>query len=440
MTAGISHGRLNVGNVLVVDDGPMLVDLSAATLGAPQSALDIDVAELLVACCVLVGPERALRKAVEAGWGDAVAPRAAVPAARGAHTASARPRALPRGRPQGSPVAAAAAAPAPEPPRSPRCAASGPKDVLLMAALDLRGLPAHQPARRRSASGRSRTSWARLNPAWVVVALILAQSRVRSGPGISVRGAVRDAARPSARASCSQSAIKFINLTVPSSAGRIGMNLRFLQQHGRAEPGRRWPAGAVDDVSETIVQAALFLIALPFVGVELDTSQFHGAGPDPRLLVGIAVALVVSAVVGPRRAEGCATGSCRSVKERSVGRLERGPGSATSGSSCSAGISLSELTYCDRAGSDLPRVRRSPEPGSARLRQHSSASVLSSVIPVARRYRRRRGAPRGWPHRDGSRRVDRVRDRHHAAPLHLLPPPIWGYVSLRWLTRMGTSK
>jgi glycosyltransferase 2 family protein len=44
--AGISHGRLNASNVLVTDDGPMLVDLSTATLGAPQSLLDIDVAEL----------------------------------------------------------------------------------------------------------------------------------------------------------------------------------------------------------------------------------------------------------------------------------------------------------------------------------------------------------------------------------------------------------
>ena len=48
--AGIAHGRLNASNVLVVDDGPMLVDLSAATLGAPQASLDIDLAELLVAC------------------------------------------------------------------------------------------------------------------------------------------------------------------------------------------------------------------------------------------------------------------------------------------------------------------------------------------------------------------------------------------------------
>jgi glycosyltransferase 2 family protein len=71
--AGISHGRLNLSNVVVLADGPTLVDFSAATLGAPKSALDIDLAELLVACTVLLGPDRALTKAVEAGWGDAVA-------------------------------------------------------------------------------------------------------------------------------------------------------------------------------------------------------------------------------------------------------------------------------------------------------------------------------------------------------------------------------
>ncbi len=68
--AGISHGRLNASNVLVTEDGPMLVDLSAATLGAPQTAIDIDGAELAVACTVLVGPERTLRHAIGAGWKD----------------------------------------------------------------------------------------------------------------------------------------------------------------------------------------------------------------------------------------------------------------------------------------------------------------------------------------------------------------------------------
>jgi tRNA A-37 threonylcarbamoyl transferase component Bud32 len=70
--AGISHGRLNGSNVLLVDDAPVLVGLAAATLGAPRSALDIDVAELLVACTVLVGSDRALGAAVDGAGLDAV--------------------------------------------------------------------------------------------------------------------------------------------------------------------------------------------------------------------------------------------------------------------------------------------------------------------------------------------------------------------------------
>jgi tRNA A-37 threonylcarbamoyl transferase component Bud32 len=71
--ASISHGRLNLSNVVVVDERPVLCDFAAATLGAPRSAVDIDVAELLVACTVLVGPERALRAAVDGAGVDAVA-------------------------------------------------------------------------------------------------------------------------------------------------------------------------------------------------------------------------------------------------------------------------------------------------------------------------------------------------------------------------------
>ena len=123
---------------------------------------------------------------------------------------------------------------------------------------------------------------------WVVVALILAQSTFIPS-GVSVRGGV---ATPLPLLPCIvlQSAIKFINLTVPSSAGRIGMNLRFLQRMGTPLP-EAVAAGAVDDASETIVQVALFLIVIPFVHVSLDTGQFHGTGPDTRLVVAIAAAL-----------------------------------------------------------------------------------------------------------------------------------------------------
>ena len=75
-----------------------------------------------------------------------------------------------------------------------------------------------------------------------------------------------------------QSALKFINLTVPSSAGRVATNLRCLQQMG-APRGEALAGGAIDDLSNTIVQATLFLLVLPFVGVDIDTSQFEGAGP-----------------------------------------------------------------------------------------------------------------------------------------------------------------
>jgi hypothetical protein len=56
-------------------------------------------------------------------------------------------------------------------------------------------------------------------------------------------------------------------------------------------------AGAVDDASETIVQMALLLLTLPLVRVKVNTSRFHGTGPDTRLVTAIAVALVVSVVL-----------------------------------------------------------------------------------------------------------------------------------------------
>jgi hypothetical protein len=77
--------------------------------------------------------------------------------------------------------------------------------------------------------------------AWVVVALVLAHSTFIPS-GISVRGGV---ATPLPLLPCIvlQSALKFINLVVPSSAGRIATNLRCLQRMGapRAEatPGER---------------------------------------------------------------------------------------------------------------------------------------------------------------------------------------------------------
>src|SRR5436190_8426514 len=74
----------------------------------------------------------------------------------------------------------------------------------------------------------------RAQVAWIVVGLIVAQLTFVAG-GVSFRGAV-PAPLPLLPCVVLQSAIKFINLTVPSSAGRIGINVRFLQRMGTPTP------------------------------------------------------------------------------------------------------------------------------------------------------------------------------------------------------------
>ena len=71
-------------------------------------------------------------------------------------------------------------------------------------------------------------------------------------------------------------------------------------------------------MSETIVQAALFFLALSFVNGDLDTSQFSGAEPDRSLLVGIGVALFGSAVL-VMAVPKLRNGSCRKVRGALLG-------------------------------------------------------------------------------------------------------------------------
>jgi uncharacterized membrane protein YbhN (UPF0104 family)/tRNA A-37 threonylcarbamoyl transferase component Bud32 len=427
--AGISHGRLNASNVLVVEDGPMLVDLSAATLGAPQSALDLDVAELLVACAVLVGSERALRRAVEAGWGDAMA-RVLPYLQRAALTPHLRD--LARSHEVGLKElrAAVAAACGMEEPEMAPLRRIRPKDLVLMAALIF---AAYLLISQLAEIGFDTIAdeVGKADPAWVVVALILAQSTFIPS-GISVRGGVPT---PLALLPCVvlQSAIKFINLTVPSSAGRIGMNLRFLQRMG-APPAEAVAAGAIDDVSNTIVQAGLFLLTLSFVQVDLDTSQFEGAGPDTRLLLAIAVALVITVVVVlavPKLRDKVVPGVRSALSGLwSVARVRQ------KRVELFGGTIATELLYalalgatCLAYGVDLNLAQL--------VFVNTAASVLSSLIPV----------PGGIGAAEASLSAGLIAmgvDESTAFAIAITQrlctfylPPIWGFLSLRWLSRKG---
>jgi uncharacterized membrane protein YbhN (UPF0104 family)/tRNA A-37 threonylcarbamoyl transferase component Bud32 len=427
--AGISHGRLNASNVLMVDDGPMLVDFAAATLGAPQSALDIDLAELLVASTILVGPDRALKKAVDAGWGDAVG-RVLPYLQRAALTPHLRDLAHAHEVDLKQLRTAAAAATGQEAPEVAPLHRIRLRDLVLTAALVF---AAYLLISKLAAIGFGTIAHELRDAdlAWVVVAVILAQATF-VGSGISVRGAVMTPL-PLLPCVVLQSAIKFINLTVPSSAGRIGMNLRFLQRMGTPVP-ESVAAGAVDDASETIVQVALFLLVIPFVHVSVDTGQFHGTGPDTRLVLAIVAALVVSIVLllaVPRiRAKVLppvrqALAGLWTVARDRHKRLELFGGNVGSellyaialGATCLAygvHLNLAELVFVNTV-----------------------ASVLSSLIPV----------PGGIGAAEASLSAGLIAvgvDESTAFAIALTQrlctfylPPIWGYVSLRWLTRKG---
>ena len=427
--AGISHGRLNLSNVLPTDDGPMLVDLSAATLGAPQSSLDIDVAELLVACCVLVGPERALTKAVEAGWGDAVA-RVLPYVQRAALTPHLRDLAHDHEVGVTQLRKAAAEAAGTEPPEIAPLRRVRAKDVVLMAALVFAAyLIISQLA--EIGFGTIADELREADLAWVVIALVLAQATFIAS-GISVRGAV---ATPLPLLPCIvlQSAIKFVNLTVPSSAGRIGMNLRFLQRMGvpRAEA---LTAGAVDDASETIVQAGLFLATLAFVNVSLDTGAFSSAGPDRRLVIGIGIALAVSAILvlaSPRMRRRVLPGIKSGLSSLwSVARVRRKRVELFGGNVGSEGLyALSLGATCLAYGAHLSLAEL--------VFVNTAAAVLSGLIPV----------PGGIGAAEASLSAGLIAvgvDESTAFAIAITQrlstfylPPVWGYFSLRWLSRKG---
>ena len=228
-----------------------------------------------------------------------------------------------------------------------------------------------------------------------------------------------------------QSAIKFINLAVPSSAGRIGMNLRFLQQMG-VPRAQALASGAVDDVSETMVQAALLLISIALVGASIDTSQFDA--PNSRLVVGIAVALVVSAVTVlavPKLREKVLPGvksalsGMWSVARDRHKRIELFGGNV-----------LSELTYSVALGATCLAYGVHLNLGQL-VFVNSSAAILSSVIP----------SPGGIGPAEAALAAGLIAmgvDESTALAVAITQrlctfylPPIWGYFSLRWLGRHG---
>jgi hypothetical protein len=419
--------RLDAGNVALVDGAPLLLDLSAATLGAPRSALDIDVAELLVASTVRVGPD-ALHAAIAGIGADALA--GAVPyLQRAALTPHVRDLARTHEVALDDLREAAAAATGKAPKhvelRRIRVEDLVTVALVIVAASVLIG----QIADIGLDTIVDQLGQADL--AWAGLALILAQLAFATA-GISLRGSVMTPL-PLLPCVVPQPAIRFIKLTVPSSAGRIAMNVRFLQRMGASTP-EAVAAGAVDDVSEKVVKALLVAATLPLVNVGIDTSRFTGSAPDTRPLLAILIAAVVgvAVVVAVPSLRAKAVPKIRTafatlwhVARTRRKRLELFGGNIVTellfalvlGAACPAygvDLSLAELVCVNTA-----------------------AGFVSGLIPspAASAQQRRPSRQDSSPSASTSPPLSRSRSPNACAPS--ICRRIWGYPSLRWLQRGG---
>jgi glycosyltransferase 2 family protein len=426
---GISHGRLNARNVAVLDGKPMILDLAVATLGAPRSAIDIDVAELLVACTVLVGPDRALAAAIEGAGADAV--RGALPyLERGALTPHERDLAHDHEVELDDLRKAAAAATHEQVPELVPLRRVRARDFLYTAAV---AFAAYLLISKLAKIGFG-TIYDELRSSdlvWVAVALILAQLTYIT-QAIALRGAVTTPL-PLGPCVALQSAIKFVNLTVPSAAGAIALSVRFLQKLG-VPTGAAVASGAIDGLSDTLVQILLVVALLPFVNFHLDTKQLSGALPSGTfvavifavLVIGVGVVLAVPAL--RRKVVPEVRAAFRSLWE--VARSGRKLAELFGGTLATEVIfALTLAAACRAYGVHLGLAQV--------LLVNVLASSLAGLVPVPGGIGAAEAALAG-----GLVALGVPESVAFAAALtHRLctyyTPPIWGYFSLRWLRHTG---
>jgi uncharacterized protein (TIRG00374 family) len=266
---------------------------------------------------------------------------------------------------------------------------------------------------------------------WLLVVLILGQLPLLS-QALSLSGAVPSPI-PYAPTVALESGIKFVNLTVPSSAGRIAVNIRYLQKQGLSSTSAV-AAGALDGVAGTIVEVILLLIILPFVDLDLDVD----AGSDVSALGWIVIAFLVAAVAAAvvlivkrewrRKLVHTLKDGFESLKVVLVApaKLVRLFGGniltelgwaltlAASAHAYGADLGLAQALVVNMCASIFASVM--PVPGGIGVAEASlAAGMMAFGVPSSEAYA--------------------AALTHRLATFYL--PPIWGWFSLRYLTRKG---
>jgi uncharacterized membrane protein YbhN (UPF0104 family)/tRNA A-37 threonylcarbamoyl transferase component Bud32 len=429
-TDGIAHGRLNTRAVAVGGGQPILLGFGAGRMAAPAGALSTDVAELLVATALTVGADRALEAALDNLGPDAITD--AIPyLQRAALTPSLRDEVRHRGFDLVQLRKLAADRTGAELPDVVQLHRVSLRDVVFMGLL---AVAAYLIISQFADIGFE-TIWEELSSAqweWLVVTLVVAQL-IYLSQAVAVQGAI-PAPLPYGPTVLLQSALRFIGLTVPTTAGRIALTLRYFQRLG-VEPATALASSALDGIAGSCIQIILFIIVWPSVDFDLDLSASEVSYSG---LFWLGVAILAGGVLATIAAILMPKVRARIVPHVKAGRhslamVFRSPrqlGLLVSGNLGNEAINALALAAASHAYGPGVAIGEAliiamgvtlftsivPVPGGIGV---AEAALTTGLVAV--------GVPES--------QAFAAALTYRLATFYL--PPIWGYVSLRWLSDKG---
>jgi uncharacterized protein (TIRG00374 family) len=227
-----------------------------------------------------------------------------------------------------------------------------------------------------------------------------------------------------------QFATCYVNLAVPSSAGRVAITTRFFQRFG-IPPAAAFSAGLIDSLSEFVVQATLFLIVFFIsdvdLGLSLDTDQLNGVATTALIVIVVLLVAAVIAIAVPSLRHRLVVGLREARDALHVLRNPRRLVQLYGGNLLSQLLFAMTLGACVRAfGFELPL--------STLILINTVVSLFAGLLPVPGGVGvseaglalglTRAGIP--------SETAFAIALTNRFATFYL--PPIWGLLSYRWMT------
>lgn len=263
---------------------------------------------------------------------------------------------------------------------------------------------------------------------WLAAALLVGQLP-RVANAVSTQGSTTQDL-PLGPTTLMQFASCYVNLAVPSSAGRVALTTRFYQRFG-VPPASALTAGVVDSVSEFIVQGLLFLLVFFVSDVDLHLSfneaQLSGLATTALVVLVVAlVALATALLIRPLRAR--LLTSLRQAREAL--QVLRSPIKLVE---LFGGNLLSQLLFAVTLGACV-HAFGFHLPLSTLILINTVVTLFAGLLPV----------PGGVGVSEGGLTLGLTRAGVPASVAVAIAlsyrfvvfylPPLWGYVSFKWLT------